>query len=45
MAFRTLLQQPYGAALVALLGAGLMVFGSYGLAEAAWRRVTDDTSS
>lgn len=45
VAFRTLLQQPYGAALVALLGAGLMVFGSYGLAEAAWRRVTDDTSS
>lgn len=44
-AFRTLLQQPYGTALVALLGAGLMVFGAYGLAEAAWRRVTDATPS
>lgn len=40
-AFKTLLQQPYGTALVALLGVGLMVFGVYGLAEAAWRRVTD----
>lgn len=44
-AFRTLLQQPYGVALVALLGAGLMVFGVYGLAEAAWRRVTDGPRS
>jgi hypothetical protein len=40
-AFRTLLQQPFGTALVVLLGAGLFVFGVYGLAEAAWRRVTD----
>jgi hypothetical protein len=40
-AFRTLLQQPQGPALVVLLGAGLMIFGVYGLAEAAWRRVTD----
>lgn len=44
-AFRTLLQQPYGVALVALLGAGLMIFGVYGLAEAAWRRVTDGSPS
>ena len=44
-AFSTLLQQPYGAALVALLGAGLIVFGVYALAEAAWRRVPDGTSS
>ena len=40
-AFRTLLQQPFGTSLVVLLGAGLVVFGVYGLAEAAWRRVTD----
>jgi hypothetical protein len=40
-AFRALLQQPYGTALVILLGAGLVLFGVYGLAEAAWRRVTD----
>ena len=44
-AFRTLLQQPFGVALVALLGAGLMIFGVYGLAEAAWRRVTDGSPS
>jgi Domain of Unknown Function (DUF1206) len=40
-AFRTLLQEPFGTVLVVLLGAGLMLFGVYGLAEAAWRRVTD----
>jgi hypothetical protein len=40
-AFRTLLKQPFGTSLVVLLGAGLVVFGVYGLAEAAWRRVTD----
>jgi len=40
-AFRTVLGQPYGPVLVACLGVGLMVFGVYGLAEAAWRRVTD----
>jgi hypothetical protein len=40
-AFRTLLQQPFGTSLVILLGAGIFVFGVYGLAEAAWRRVTD----
>ena len=38
-AFRTLLGQPYGAPLVVLLGVGLVVFGVYGLAEAAYRRV------
>jgi hypothetical protein len=41
-AFKTLLGQPYGTVLVAGLGIGLMVFGVYGLAEAAWRRVTDE---
>ncbi len=40
-AFKTLLAQPYGTVLVAGLGLGLIVFGIYGLAEAAWRRVTD----
>ncbi|NYI42738.1 DUF1206 domain-containing protein [Demequina lutea] len=40
-AFSTLLRQPFGTSLVVLLGAGLFVFGVYGLAEAAWRRVTD----
>ena len=40
-AFKTLLAQPYGTVLVAGLGLGLIVFGVYGLAEAAWRRVTD----
>jgi hypothetical protein len=39
--FKTLLAQPYGAALVAVLGLGLVIFGAYGLTEAAWRRVTD----
>lgn len=38
-AFRTLLDQPYGGFLVTALGLGLVVFGVYGLAEAAWRRV------
>lgn len=40
-AFKTLLQQPFGPALVVVLGLGLVVFGVYGLAEARWRRVTD----
>lgn len=40
-AFRTLLEQPFGTVLVVLLGVGLVLFGVYGLAEAAWRRVTD----
>lgn len=40
-AFQTLLEQPFGTVLVVLLGAGLVIFGLYGLAEAAWRRVTD----
>jgi hypothetical protein len=42
VAVRTLLEKPYGPALVAALGAGLVVFGLYGLAEAAWRRVPGD---
>jgi hypothetical protein len=41
-AFRTLLQQPFGAALVGALGTGLVVFGVYGLAEAVYRRVPGD---
>lgn len=44
-AFRTLLEQPFGTALVVLLGAGLLLFGVYGLAEAAWRRVIDGSPS
>jgi hypothetical protein len=40
-AFHTLLHAPLGPVLVVLLGAGLILFGVYGLAEAAWRRVTD----
>jgi hypothetical protein len=44
-AFRTLLEQPYGGALVAGLGLGLMVFGVYGLAEALWRHVPDGQPS
>lgn len=44
-AFRTLLDQPFGPALVVTLGLGLIVFGIYGLAEAAWRRVTDESPS
>lgn len=43
-AFDTLLHQPYGRWLVVLLGAGLIVFGVYGLAEAMWRRVPGDSS-
>jgi hypothetical protein len=43
VAVRTLLDQPYGVALVIALGLGLMVFGVYGLAEAMWRRVPGDT--
>lgn len=39
VAVRTVLGWPYGPLLVAALGAGLVVFGVYGLAEAAWRRV------
>ncbi len=41
-AFKSLLDEPFGPALVFLLGAGLIVFGVYGLAEAAWRRVTEE---
>jgi hypothetical protein len=44
-AMRTLLGQPFGTALVVLLGAGLVLFGVYGLAEARWRRVVDGASS
>ncbi|MFN8147101.1 MAG: DUF1206 domain-containing protein [Candidatus Nanopelagicales bacterium] len=42
VAVRTLLEQPFGPQLVALLGLGLVLFGVYGLAEAAWRRVPGD---
>ena len=44
-AFHTLLDQPYGQALVVALGLGLIVFGVYGLAEAAWRRVSEEGES
>jgi hypothetical protein len=42
VAVRTLLGWPFGPQLVALLGLGLVLFGVYGLAEAAWRRVHGD---
>jgi hypothetical protein len=45
VAVRTLLARPYGPALVTLLGAGLMVFGVYALAESIWRRVPGDVGS
>lgn len=38
-AVRTLVAQPYGPFLVIAVGAGLILFGIYGLAEAAWRRI------
>ncbi|MFN8147912.1 MAG: DUF1206 domain-containing protein [Candidatus Nanopelagicales bacterium] len=42
VAVRTLLGWPFGHQLVVLLGLGLVLFGVYGLAEAAWRRVPGD---
>ena len=33
------------ARMVVALGAGLIVFGVYGLAEAAWRRVSEEGES
>jgi hypothetical protein len=39
------MEQPYGPVLVAALGLGLLLFGVYGLAEAAWRRVPDGSRS
>lgn len=45
VAVRTLLDKPFGPQLVALLGLGLVVFGIYGLAEAAWRRVPGDAGA
>jgi hypothetical protein len=38
---KSLLDKPYGPALVGALGAGLILFGVYALAEARWRRVTE----
>jgi hypothetical protein len=38
-ALRTLRDQHYGAALLALAAVGLIIFGLYGLCEARWRRV------
>lgn len=40
-AVRTILDARGGSAMVLGLGAGLILFGLYGLAEAAWRRVPD----
>lgn len=40
-ALKSLLAAPFGPALVAVLGLGLIVFGVYALAEARWRRVQD----
>jgi hypothetical protein len=33
-------QQPYGAALLGITAAGLLAFGLYGIAEAAYRRIS-----
>jgi hypothetical protein len=33
-------QQPYGSVLLAITAAGLLAFGAFGLAEAAYRRIT-----
>lgn len=44
-ALRTLLQQPSGTVLVVILGAGVVLFGVYGLPEAAWCRVCDSDQS
>jgi hypothetical protein len=38
-ALMTLRDQPYGSYLLTLAGVGLAIFGVYGLAEAAFRRV------
>jgi hypothetical protein len=38
---KSLLDKPYGPALVGALGVGLILFGVYALAEARWRRVTE----
>lgn len=40
-AIRSVLDLPAGSLIVLALGIGLMLFGLYGLAEAAWRRVPD----
>ena len=44
-ALRTLLHQQFGRQLVFALGVGLIVFGVYGLAEAALQRVTEGETS
>lgn len=44
-ALRTLLREPFGSAVVVLLGAGLILFGMYGLAQATWQRVSDGASA
>jgi len=44
-AIRTALELPGGTVIVLALGVGLILFGIYGLAEAAWRRVPDRESS
>jgi hypothetical protein len=38
-ALRTIQQQPYGSALLGITAAGLLAFGMFGMAEAAYRRV------
>jgi hypothetical protein len=44
-ALRTLLHDSFGTVLVVLLGIGLIVFGVYGLAQAAWQRVSDGAAA
>ena len=44
-ALRVIQQQPYGAALLGITAAGLLAFGLYGFAEAAFRRITPPSLS
>lgn len=42
---QTVLDWPFGGALVALMGLGLLLFGVYGVAETLWRHVPDGDRS
>jgi hypothetical protein len=44
-ALRILLREPYGSAVGVVLGAGLMLFGIYGLTQAKWQRVSDGVAT
>lgn len=42
---QAILDRPFGGGLVALMGAGLLLFGIYGVTEALWRHVPDGSST